>query len=109
MKLERWFVVSKSGITVGPSERDPVCLYGVVHGHPLHIDGKEVRTSRLVASDGDCVVTRSGSAYELGEPHPLYEADYPNSKRRLLASLETLAEIERIQTWMLPAFAGTAI
>ena len=37
------------------------------------------------SSKDGCVVTKSGSEYELGDANPNYEAAYPNAKERLLA------------------------
>ena len=109
MKLENWSVVSNTGIALVPPEEGPQYLFGVVRGHPHHADGKEVRTSRLVYRNGGGVVTRSGSHYELGEPHPAYEAEYPDARRRLLASLERQPEEAQAGEVLHPTFVGTEI
>lgn len=91
MKLNRWCVVSRTEYGFQPPDSGPNCLQGYVLGHHCHADGKGVTTSRLVGRNGDRVVTRSGSEYDLEEPDPAYEAQYPNAKERLLESLQPCA------------------
>ena len=92
MKVERWCVVSRMEYGFQPPDIGKHCLQGFVHGHQFHTDGKGVTTSRMVGRNGNRVVTKSGSEYELGEPDPAYEAQYPNAKERLLASLPSSAD-----------------
>ena len=106
MKLEKWSVVSNAGIALAPPEQGPQYLFGVVHGHPHHADGKQVRTSRLVYRKGGCVVTKSGSNYELGEAHPAYEAEYPDARRRLMAALEVQPEEPQVRNELLSTSVG---
>ena len=88
MKLQNLSVRSRPWGQFQPPEQEGSCLYGLIVGHPLHRDGKEVLTSSIAARRADCVVTRSGSEYELGEIDPHYERLYPNARQRLLARLE---------------------
>src|SRR5256885_164786 len=88
MKVERWCVVSRMEYGFQPPDVVGICLQGVVMGHRLYADGKAITTSRVVHRKGDLVLTKSGSEYELGEPDPRCEAQYPNAKHRLLESLE---------------------
>src|SRR5512140_3207629 len=87
MKLDQWCVVSRTFPSLPPPEQERCCLHGQVTGHPRCSDGKKVTTSLVVSRDGDNGVTKSGSAYELGEPDPAYEARSPNARQRLLAGL----------------------
>lgn len=98
MKVERWCVVSRMDYGFQPPDVPGKCLQGLVMGHRLYADGKAITTSRVVHRKGDLVLTRSGSEYELGEPDPRYEAQYPNAKERLLESLEQCAENTDLST-----------
>ena len=75
-----------------PPDSESNCLQGFVTGHPSHADGKAITTSRLIGQNAGRIVTRSGSEYELGEPDPAYEAQYPNAKVRLMDSLKPCAD-----------------
>lgn len=67
MKLEDWNVLEDR--LVGAFTGTPTLfLHGKVFGSPNFEDGKEIRTSMLIGKEGEVVVTRSGSRYELGEP-----------------------------------------
>src|SRR5262245_6477955 len=92
MKVERWSLVSRMEYGFQPPDSKANCVQGFVTGHPLHADGKPITTSRVVGRKDDRVVTRSGSEYELGEPEPAYESQYPNAKERFLGSLEPCAD-----------------
>ena len=109
VKLDCWCITSKGGAALVPPDWNPRYLFGVVQGHPCHVDGREVTTSRLLCRNGSRVITRSGSAYELGEPHAMYEAEYPNAKRRLLNSLEVQPDFEAVHPTLVPAFVGAGI
>ncbi|PPD55572.1 MAG: hypothetical protein CTY12_00925 [Methylotenera sp.] len=65
-----------------------MCLSGEVYGSSEFAEGTNVTTSELVGRCGELVVTRSGSHYELGKPHPEYEQLFPNARERMLHSLE---------------------
>ena len=56
---------------VAPESRHPY-LHGIIKGHPLHKDGKEVTTSMITNVDGDKITTRSGTVYMLLEPEKKY-------------------------------------
>lgn len=57
-------------------------LNGQVYGHPDFEDGTRIWTTRPIEASEDCVITLSGSEYELGEPDPEYikwmEETHPN-------------------------------
>ena len=97
------------GIALAPPEQKPQHLFGFVRGHPFHADGKQLRTSRLVYRKDGCVLTRSGSQYELGDPHPDYEAEYPEARQRLLASLPRQPEAALAGNELLQTFVGAEI
>lgn len=55
-RLERWFVAGD-------------VIIGEVYGHPSHLDGKVIRTSRVARLDieNNLVITQN-SSYILGQP-----------------------------------------
>ena len=87
MKLQNWSLRSRPwGLLQSPEEQGS-CLFGLVVDHPLHQGEKEVITSTVVGRRADCIVTRSGSEYELANPDLVYERLYPEARYRLLARL----------------------
>lgn len=85
MKLENWSVnFLPFDLYIAP-EQIKCRASGQVYGNPKFEDGEVITTSRIVKVENGCIVTKSGSFYELGEPHPDYEAAYPNAKERVLA------------------------
>jgi hypothetical protein len=91
MTLQNWSLRSRPWGAVESPEQEGSCLYGLVIGHPRHRDGKPVLTSPVAARRTHCVVTRSGSEYDLGDPDPAYERLYPGARERLLERLEPRA------------------
>ena len=86
--LNNWALVGRP-IGYSPPEAN-ICLNGYVSGHPRFPDGHHITTTRIlkILEMPGCVgnyqvYTKSGSAYTLGEPHPDYEAQFPNAKDRL--------------------------
>lgn len=86
-QLKEWSFGSNDSPYTAPECRSFV-LGGKVFGHPKHQDGKNIITSTIVGKRNGCVVTRSGSEYELLEPASDYEQQYPNAKERLFKQLE---------------------
>lgn len=73
IKLEGWWLQYTevwNGYTA--PEQLKVRLIGAAFGHPDHQDGKIIKTTRIVKTEGRTVTTRSGSVYELGEPDARY-------------------------------------
>lgn len=64
VRLENWSVLKLDLGEHGIIQR----MVGVVYGHPRKRDGSEVITSPVKVTDGQVVVTRSGTRYVLGEP-----------------------------------------
>ena len=65
-------------------------LQGNVYGHPnpkRHPDGKIIVTSAIKGKRNGCVVTHSGSEYELVDVDPQYEKEFPNAYERLMKTL----------------------
>jgi len=89
-KLENWGVVIVGASPYTAPELMKMCLHGNVYGHESNrfSDGEAVRTSSIRGKRGTCVVTRSGSIYELGAVANEYENQFPDAKNRLLESLE---------------------
>ena len=86
MRIENWSIVYKPDPYVAPEARRPR-LSGTVTGHPLHPDGAQVTTSRIVAVEGGLIITSSGSRYQLGAVNPLYESQFPGAVGRLFKGL----------------------
>ena len=65
-------------------------IHGNVYGSSKFSDGTFITTGRIVSIDPitDEVITHTGSRYELLNPHPDYEAAYPNAKQRFINSLK---------------------
>ena len=57
------------------------------HLHGRRPDGKVITSSPIVEAEGGCLITRSGSSYELWEPSEDYEAAFPDAKNRALTVL----------------------
>ena len=87
-KLQHWSLRSRTLGEWQSPEQNGVCLFGLVAGHARHQDGKEVMTTPVMRCQANCVVTRSGSAYELGLADPAYELCYPGALQRLRARLQ---------------------
>lgn len=51
-------------------------------------EGTIVYTSTIVKKKGNNIITRSGTEYEIGNPLPEYEKEFPNAKQRLLDGLQ---------------------
>jgi len=71
VRLELW---SMRGDPYTAPELNPMRLQGVVYGHSRKPDGKRVTTSHIVAVQGRCVKTNSGTVYRLGTVEPAYRA-----------------------------------
>jgi hypothetical protein len=89
MKLDHWCLISRNAPLLQPPEQERCCLHGIVLGHPRCADGKEITTSLVVSRNGNCVVTKSGNEYELGEVDKVYESLFPNARQRLFAGLRS--------------------
>jgi len=65
--------------------------YGAPENRTQHLHGRrpdgKVITSSVVSAEGGCLITRSGSRYELGQPHADYESVFPNANNRALTVL----------------------
>jgi hypothetical protein len=70
-KLEQWGVCERGDCFAAPETR-MICLTGIVYGHPVKPDGKEIVTNAIAAVDGRIITTYSGTEYVLGEPAPKY-------------------------------------
>lgn len=86
MRIEGWSVVGSWDPYMAP-ELQCVRLMGHVYGHPMHHDGKDVVTSRIVGEINDEIVTASGSRYVLGSVSAEYEALFPGAQERLLREI----------------------
>jgi hypothetical protein len=82
--INHWFIApDKSDPYIAPELRSSR-LFGYVEGHPELQDGLPIITSTIVGVVNGKVVTRSGTSYELLDPDPGYEAEFPNAKARVL-------------------------
>ena len=90
VKIDDWGIVGSDDPYLAPELRT-FQLVGVVTVHRNEsINGKHIRTSSIVGSDGKYVVTRSGTRYDIGIPATDYEEQFPNAKERLYARIEEL-------------------
>ena len=87
MKLEDWSITAHKDPFRAP-ELTIQRLSGKIYGHPNYEDGDEITTSPISDSNGDKIVTESGSEYELGEVNQVYEALFPNARARLFANFK---------------------
>lgn len=89
-KLDNWSIVHTALSPYHAPEKYAgyARLQGLISGHPNFQDGLGVTTSRVVAVDGDVLITKSGTRYELGEVDPNYEKEFPNARERLFKSQE---------------------
>ncbi len=71
MRIENWSITSVGG-DYDPPECRHMQVQGNVYEHPLHSDGKYVRTSDVRAVNGREVTTKHSGVYTLGEPDPKY-------------------------------------
>jgi len=74
MRLEQWSVQYAICSAYAAPERRGMKIVGLLVDHPLHPDGKRIKTSRVVSATGRTVRTQSGSVYELGDIDPAYRA-----------------------------------
>ena len=84
-RLENWSITGRDPYLA--PELQEACLYGTVYGHLRLKDGNTVVTSSIVKSEGEIIITHSGSQYELGKVDPEYEKEFPNARERLFESL----------------------
>jgi hypothetical protein len=91
--MECWSFVARSSDPWTAPEVHGFGLHGNVHGHPRHLDGKEVTTSRIVGRRGNVFVTMSGSEYVLVTVDPRYEKQYPNAPERMLKAVNELPNV----------------
>jgi hypothetical protein len=73
VRIENWSIVEDEDPYVAPEAKGKY-LSGKIYGHPLHEDGKNITTSRLVKLDidNDMAETLSGTEYILGNIDPDY-------------------------------------
>ena len=81
MKIENWSIVVLNCDPYQPPETQISGISGQVYNHPTYKDGKHITTSKIEDFKDGCVVTRSGSIYELGKIDPLYAKVYPNADK----------------------------
>lgn len=86
--LNNWFVVPGCSDPYLAPELQKSRLFGYVEGHPELPDGYQIVTSVIDRIEDGKVVTRSGTHYELLDPDPSYEAEFPNAKTRVLGQAE---------------------
>lgn len=88
MKIENWSVVNVTLSPYSAPETGQPSLQGMVFGHPRFVDVTHITTSMIVGKNQENeILTKSGSAYVLGEIDPNYEKQFPDAKNRLLGSL----------------------
>ncbi len=88
--INNWVVTLDPRKPYDAPENRVEVLGGEVTGHPDHEDGKALVTSAVQSWDPvqGAVITATGTAYVLGDPHPQYEKNFPGAKARLIKSLQ---------------------
>ena len=89
IRIENWSMGSNATPYMAPEQ---VCfrLCGQAYFHPRFRDGKVITTSAIIGKRNGLVATRSGSFYELGEPSPDYEKEFPGARQRVLDRLSEI-------------------
>ena len=86
--LKNWFTSRAEPDNVyKPPENGALILAGEVYDRAGFEDGERVKTSAIVARNGDKVVTASGTEYELGDIEPGFAEKYPDARQHLLNQL----------------------
>ncbi len=80
--LEQWAILTLLGPYQAPEQARHI-LAGFVTDHPCMQDGIHIETSPIESWHDETIITRSGTDYTLGEPHPDYEAKYPDARTRI--------------------------
>jgi len=89
VKMENWSLMLDTPpldpFKAPEQHRPKLRLQGNVYGHKDFPEGSFVTTSSIKEVDHgkQTVTTSSGSVYELGEPNPDYEKEFPNAKNRI--------------------------
>ncbi len=85
-RLENWVMFTEADPYTAP-EIIEFRLHGDVRNHQRINDADGQTISRILGrTESGRIVTRN-TVYELGDPKPDYEAQFPNAKARLLATL----------------------
>lgn len=87
IQLKNWAVASKGKDQYTPPELWVPVLVGNTYGHPKFPEGHEITTSHIKGKRDGCVVTHSGSEYELLDIDPNYEKLYPDAREKLFSTL----------------------
>jgi hypothetical protein len=85
-RLESWSIVGDNDPYTAPELR-AMHLQGLVYDHSGFDDGHTIVTSPILGKANGRVVTKSGSAYELGAVDAVYECQFPSARERLLSGL----------------------
>ena len=93
-KLENWGIVNgvfgnwkESPTPYDAPESITHHLNGEIWNDSRFANGANVTTSTIKGKRDGNVITKSGTVYELGDPHCDYELAFPNAKERLMNSL----------------------
>ena len=92
IRIEEWAIISLPVDPYSAPEMNvDLSLSGEAFGHPRFKDGHRIATSPILGKNkDDCVLTLSGSAYELGNVDAEYEKQFPGARERLLNSLKVV-------------------
>lgn len=92
-KIDNWGMVCTSKLDgYTPPEAMRYSLRGDVSAHVRLGNVKGLVTSTIIGKKGEDVIVMSGNTYELGTPDPVYEKMFPDSKKRLLATLKEVGD-----------------
>lgn len=83
--IENWRLVNRRELWVSPQRGERMHVLGEIHGHADHRSGALFCTLPIKDFCGTECHTESGVSYELGEPHPAYESEFPHARNALKA------------------------
>lgn len=63
--IHNWHIIATVPDAYTPPEQIVYILQGNIYGHPYHIEGKYVRTSRIISAKGRIIQTKN-TTYKLG-------------------------------------------
>lgn len=86
--IDQWAVIQYGSPYMAPEQHYQI-LVGKGDTTP---EGKLRFTTQIVGKDGEYVVTKSGSRYQLLEVSAEYESLYPNARERIFNSLSEVKE-----------------
>lgn len=86
--LEEWSLVFDYSNPYQAPEIYAPKLVGKVYNSEKYEDGTLIETAKVTGSQGEIIVTSTGTKYILGKPNMKYEEKFPNSRERILRAIK---------------------